>query len=164
MNRWAPGLEDPDFERLGLDCVVTLLMEFHSEATQREDDAIECIYYLRNPETYMAIHCPHCRTLGAKRINSQIRLDLLFCPTCKKQGSARIGTIFEDSPVPLHQWLKAVCLYLGAKGRRGVTAEIQKALGVTYKTAWKMTQRLNEAYAERLAAEAETPKTPPTLG
>ena len=59
------------------------------------------------------------------------------CKTCAKQFSAKVGTIFEDSPIGLNKWLPAMWLIVNCKN--GISSyELARALGVTQKTAWFM--------------------------
>ncbi len=67
-----------------------------------------------------------------------------YCNECKKQFSAKIGTIFEDSPIGLDKWLPA--MWLIASNRNGISSyEIARALEVTQKSAWFMLHRIREA-------------------
>ena len=62
----------------------------------------------------------------------------------KQKFSLKVGTIFEDSPIPLEKWLPAVWLIVNCKN--GVSAyEIHRALGVTQKSAWFMMHRIRLA-------------------
>jgi transposase-like protein len=64
---------------------------------------------------------------------------------CGKQFSVKVGTIFEDSPVPLQKWLPA--MWLLANCKNGISSwELHRALGVTQKTAWFMLQRIRLAF------------------
>jgi transposase-like protein len=66
-----------------------------------------------------------------------------YCNECKRQFSAKVGTIFEDSPIPLTKWLPAV--WLIASNRNGISSyEIARGLEVTQKTAWFMLHRIRE--------------------
>mgnify|MGYP003694126077 CR=1 FL=1 len=63
------------------------------------------------------------------------------CKNCRKQFSVKVGTIFEDSPIPLSKWLPAMWMLVNCKN--GVSSyEIARDLGVTQKTAWFMLHRL----------------------
>src|ERR1051325_8271457 len=63
---------------------------------------------------------------------------------CRKQFSVKVGTIFEDSPLPLSSWFIAVWCVINCKN--GVSSyEIGRALGVTQKTAWFMDHRIRLA-------------------
>jgi transposase-like protein len=55
-----------------------------------------------------------------------------------------VGTVFERSKVPLHKWVYAVHLMCASK--KGISSkQIERMLGVTYKTAWFMSHRIREA-------------------
>jgi len=67
-----------------------------------------------------------------------------YCKDCKRQFSAKVGTIFEDSPIGLDKWLPAIWLIVS--NRNGISSyEIARALHVTQKTAWFMLHRIREA-------------------
>lgn len=62
----------------------------------------------------------------------------------KAKFSLKVGTIFEDSPIPLQKWLPALWLIVNCKN--GISSyELARALGVTQKTAWFMLSRLRLA-------------------
>lgn len=95
--------------------------------------------------------CPHCGAVReAVRLNPERekkthgRRGLWSCRGCRKQFSVTIGTIFEGSHIPLNKWLLA--LHLVCTGRKGVSAhQLHRMLGVTYKSAWFMAQRIRYA-------------------
>jgi hypothetical protein len=61
-----------------------------------------------------------------------------------RQFSAKVGTIMEDSPIPLDKWLTAMWLICNC--RNGVSSyEIARDLGVTQKSAWFMAHRIRLA-------------------
>ncbi len=66
------------------------------------------------------------------------------CKECKRQFTAKVGTIFEDSPIGLDKWLPA--FWLIASNRNGISShELARALKVTQKTGWFMLHRIREA-------------------
>jgi transposase-like protein len=93
--------------------------------------------------------CFHCGCTG--RISSikpnpekRIRYGLKKCGDCKKQFTVRMGTIFEESKLPLHIWLQAMHLMVSSK--KGVSShQLHRTLEVTYKTAWFLSHRIREA-------------------
>jgi transposase-like protein len=93
--------------------------------------------------------CPHCGEM--KRIYAiaanpakKVRAGLKKCGKCRKQFTVTVGTIFEDSHVPLNMWLIAV--YLLCSSKKGMSAhQLHRMLGVTYRTAWFMFHRLRFA-------------------
>lgn len=120
-----------------------------------EDRCIEFVAALRWPNG------PTCLNCGAAEeevyyLENQKRWK---CRSCKKQFSVKVGTIFEESPIPLNKWVAAVWLIAGAKN--GISSyEVHRALGVTQKTAWFMLHRIRLALQngtfERLGGEGET--------
>ncbi|MGO9571547.1 MAG: IS1595 family transposase [Desulfomonilaceae bacterium] len=90
--------------------------------------------------------CPHCGS--TKRIGKlhgkSYRAGLYKCYVCRKQFTVKIGTIFEDSHIPLGKWLQA--LYLVASSKKGVSCnQLSRALGITIKSAWFLGHRIREA-------------------
>jgi transposase-like protein len=101
--------------------------------------------------------CPHCG--GVERISvltnvrgsrskknpkGAIRHGLKFCGQCRQQFTVRIGTIFEETKLPLRIWLQA--MHLMASSKKGVSAhQLHRTLEVTYKTAWFLAHRIREA-------------------
>lgn len=62
----------------------------------------------------------------------------------KQKFSLKVGTIFEDSPIPLEKWLVAVWLVVNCKN--GISSyELHRDLGVTQKSAWFMSHRIRLA-------------------
>jgi transposase-like protein len=89
------------------------------------------------------VTCPTCGRTDAKFLANQRRWQ---CKSVhpKRQFSAKVGTIFEDSPITLEKWLPAVWMLTNAKN--GVSSwELHRALGVTQKTAWFMLHRIRLA-------------------
>lgn len=87
------------------------------------------------------VSCQHC---GSSNVGFLSTRRIWKCRDCRKQFSAKMGTIFEDSPLKLETWLPAVWVIAGAKN--GVSScELARSLGVTQKTAWFMLQRIRLA-------------------
>jgi len=90
--------------------------------------------------------CPHCG--GVERISKMqgksTRVGAYKCYQCRKPFTVKIGTIFEDSKVPMRVWLQAMYLIAGSK--KGISSnQLHRILGVTLKTAWFMSHRIREA-------------------
>ena len=113
----------------------------------------DAIIYFANPDnclSYIARHrwpdgveCPACGRKDVSYLASQKRWQ---CKSghSKRQFTAKVGTIFEDSPLGLEKWLPAVWLIATAKN--GISScEIARSLGVTQKTAWFMLHRIRKA-------------------
>jgi transposase-like protein len=85
--------------------------------------------------------CPRC---ASDKIGFLQTRRVWKCKGCAKQFSAKVGTIFEDSPISLTKWLPAMWQIVNCKN--GISSyELARALGVTQKTAWFMGQRLRLA-------------------
>ncbi|MGD0151304.1 MAG: IS1595 family transposase [Xanthobacteraceae bacterium] len=92
--------------------------------------------------------CPHCgETARIGRLNGKTtRPGLHKCYACKKPFTVRIGTIFEDSHLPLHLWLQVIHLFCCSK--KGIaTRQIQRMLNCSMKTAWFLGHRIRLAMA-----------------
>jgi transposase-like protein len=89
------------------------------------------------------VRCPIC---GADKVTylENARLYRCYGKHPRQKFSLKVGTIFEDSPLPLEKWLPAVWLLVNCKN--GVSSyEIHRALGVTQKSAWFMLHRIRLA-------------------
>src|SRR5471032_1140208 len=96
--------------------------------------------------------CPHCG--GVERIGKMggkaTRIGLWKCYQCRKQFTVKVGTVFEDSHVPMNLWLQA--MYLLCSSKKGISSnQLSRVLGVTLKTAWFMSHRIREAMADDTA-------------
>jgi transposase-like protein len=87
--------------------------------------------------------CPHCgETARIGQLNGKTtRAGLYKCYACKKPFTVRMGTIFEDSHLPLHLWLQIIHLMCASK--KGIaTRQIQRMLRCSMKTAWHLGHRI----------------------
>jgi transposase-like protein len=94
--------------------------------------------------------CPHCGNCDEKRIRRLMgkatRAGLRKCNECRKQFTVKIGTIFEDSHVPMTHWLQAI--YLMCSSKKGIsTRQLQRMIGGSMKTAWFVGHRIRHAMA-----------------
>jgi transposase len=68
------------------------------------------------------------------------------CAHCGNHVYPCAGTIFQDSRTPLQSWFYAAYLFIVT--RHGVSGkELQRELGVTYKTAWRMGDQIRKLMA-----------------
>ena len=94
-----------------------------------------------------AVKCPTCGSDHVTYLVTQRRYKC-YGKHPKAQFSLKVGTIFEDSALPLEKWLPALWLLTTCKN--GISSyELARALGITQKSAWFMLSRL------RLALQAE---------
>lgn len=110
---------------------------------QDADKAREHLEALRWPHGPV---CPHCGSVRAplKLVGKSYRPGLFKCNDCYEQFTVTVGTVFERSKIALNVWLQAVHLMCASK--KGISAkQLERMLGVTYKTAWFMSHRIREA-------------------
>jgi transposase-like protein len=87
---------------------------------------------------------PACPACGHKEHYYLKRQRRWKCKECYKQFSVKLGTIFEDSPLPLDKWLCA--MWLIANCKNGISScEVAKDLGITQKSAWFMLHRIRKS-------------------
>ena len=85
--------------------------------------------------------CPKCKHRQHYYLATQKRWK---CKECGKQFSVKVGTIFEDSPIPLDKWLIALWMLVNCKN--GISSyEVGRDLGITQKSAWFVLHRLRLA-------------------
>jgi len=89
-----------------------------------------------------------CRKCGVEATFHRIEGRKAFaCAACGDHLYPCVGTIFQDSRTPLTVWFYAI--YLFVTTRHGVSGkELQRTLGVTYKTAWRMGQQIRDLMAK----------------
>ena len=119
----------------------------------------EAIVYFANPDNcidYLAIRrwpdgrvtCPSC---GSDKVKFNAGRRLWQCSShhSKRQFSVKVGTVMEDSAIPLEKWLTATWLITNCKN--GISSyEIASSVKVSQKSAWFMLHRI------RLAMKDET--------
>lgn len=108
-------------------------------------DADKAREYLESLHWPDGAECPHCESMNATKVGgTTARPGLYMCNACRKQFTVTVGTIFEDSKIPLNKWLLAFRLLNG--GKKGISSnELSRHLGITYKTAWFLAHRIREA-------------------
>jgi transposase-like protein len=133
----------------------------------------EAIVYLSNPDNcidYIAIRrwpngviCPICASDKVSQFNVTRRTWKCGSHHPKREFSVKVGTIYEDSPIPLDKWLTATWLLTNCKN--GVSSyEIAKDIKVSQKSAWFMLQRIrlamqDEFFGSKLNGEVEVDET-----
>lgn len=96
--------------------------------------------------------CPHCGVVGDDQSTllkgKSTRPGLYKCKACSEPFTATIGTVYEDSKVPLNKWLLATHLMCASK--KGISAlQLQRELALgSYRTAWFMAHRIREAMTD----------------
>jgi transposase-like protein len=112
-----------------------------------EDQARETIERILWPDGPV---CPHCGAVqNVTRLQGQAHRPGLFqCNNCYEQFTVTVGTIFEDSHLPLRKWLMAFALLCSAK--KGISAlQLQRELDIgSYRTAWHLAHRIRHAMSK----------------
>ncbi|WP_413206261.1 transposase [Rhodospirillum sp. A1_3_36] len=89
--------------------------------------------------------CVHCEFRRSYRMaNAEVARLRFKCARCRKQFTARQGTLLERSNLSTARWLQAMVLYLTAP-RGGLAARIQRETAMSYKSAWSVVDRLRDA-------------------
>ena len=132
----------------------------------------EAIIYFSNPDNCLdflvarrwkdGVVCPTC---GRKDVTFVPLRRVWQCKTRhpKCQFSAKVGTIFEDSPITLDKWLTA--MWMESSCENGVSShEMMRSLGITQKSAWFMLHRIRLAMQDdreggKLSGEIEVDET-----
>jgi transposase-like protein len=113
-----------------------------------EDQALDHLVKCRWPD---GIRCLACDNAKVYRIDTKGKTGrpcrLYECADCKLHFSATTGTLFHDSHLPLQKWFMTMALMCEAK--KGISAlQVQRHIGVAYKTAWYLCHRIRKAMEE----------------
>jgi transposase len=116
-----------------------------------DDDA--CLEWLKE-QKYPSGLVP-CKKCGVDRKHHRVTGRPAFaCDYCGSMISPMAGTIFEKSSTSLVKWFYA--MYLMSATRCGISAkQIQREVGVTYKTAWRMFKQIRTLMSEDVSLEGE---------
>src|SRR5579864_6224664 len=127
----------------------------HFSDDEAARDLLEKMRWGKNPQ------CPHCGWPDPYKLTSKAtskkpgRKGLYKCKECRKQFTVTVGTVFEDSRIPLSKWLLGI--HLIASSKKGMSAhQIHRNLGISYKAAWFMMHRLRYAMASGPLSELMT--------
>ncbi len=116
--------------------------------------------------------CPHCGNCDKERISkipanpaAKVRAGLYRCMDCHEQFTVTVGTIFEDSHIPLNKWLIAFYMMCASKTQiSALQLQRQLALG-SYRSAWFLCHRIRYALKDvpaegnKLAGTVEADET-----
>ena len=90
---------------------------------------------------------PQCLECGSRKVYRILKRNQFVCDDCSHQFSVTAKTIFHDTHLPLWKWFLATCLLCESK--KGMSAcQIQRSLGISYKTAWYLCHRIRAAMLE----------------
>jgi transposase-like protein len=104
-----------------------------------------CIDHLKGILWKNGEYCPHC---GHDKIYHFSDKKTHKCAQCREPFSIKVGTIFEDTKLPLRKWFMAIWLLTSHK--KGIAStQLAKDLKITQKSAWFMLHRLRHAARTR---------------
>jgi transposase-like protein len=106
---------------------------------------LEKLYWPHGP------NCRHCGNADPSRITKlagkSTRPGVLWCNECNKPFTVTVGTVMEDSKIPLNKWVLAY--HLMSASKKGMSAhQLHRMLGVTYKSAWFLAHRIRESMGD----------------
>lgn len=108
------------------------------------DDCLERIFRIRHKDS---THCPKCNNKFS--YYKLTGLKVYSCAYCRHKISPTAGTIFHKSSTPLRDWFYAI--YLFTVSKNGVSGKyLERQLGVTYKTAWRIANRIRKLFSENI--------------
>lgn len=118
------------------------MIEFKNlkELVSRLSDEDVCRKHMEKMRWGAEPFCPHCSSTKPYRLKNG---KTLRCsnPTCRKNFTVTVGTVFENSKIKLSSWMAA--MYLLTAHKKGISSlQLSRDIGVTQKTAWFMLHRL----------------------
>jgi transposase-like protein len=112
-----------------------------------EEQARETLERIRWPQGPV---CPHCGAMdNITRFEGKAhRAGVYKCNDCGEQFTATVGTVMEQSHIPIRTWLMAFAILCSAK--KGVSAlQLQRQLGLgSYRSAWHLCHRIRHAMSQ----------------
>jgi transposase-like protein len=130
------------------------LLDIYKELNTEE----KCLTFLEHMRWPGGVKCVSCESLRITQITAKGKLnkktgkrspdrELYQCNECRFQFTATTGTVYHDTHLPLSKWFLAIALITESK--KGISAcQLQRALGVNYRTAWYLAHRIRKAMVE----------------
>jgi transposase-like protein len=110
------------------------------------DDA--CLEFLKNARYPKGVYCDKCGKIT--KHYKRTGMKFYACEFCGSGVAPTSGTIFHKSDTPLRSWFHAI--FLMANTKTGISAkQLQRELGVTYKTAWRMFKQIRKLMDENVS-------------
>ena len=111
-------------------------------------DDESCLEWLKEYRWPNGVHCETCDKVTPHHRMTTRRS--YSCQECGNHVHPTAGTIFHKSTTPLTLWFHAI--YLMASTRQGIAAkQVEREIGVTYKTAWRMCRLIRQQLEENLS-------------
>jgi transposase-like protein len=135
---------------LGMDNTTERTMKL-SDLLKRFSDENAAREYLEALRWPNGTVCPHCSVVGEatklrSMAGSSTRPGVWKCRACRKQFTVTVGSVMEDSHIPLSKW--AIAFHLLCASKKGMSAhQLHRMLGIKYESAWFMAHRIRHAMA-----------------
>jgi transposase-like protein len=96
--------------------------------------------------------CPRCNGLRVTKLQGKsTRIGVHKCKDCRKPFTVKVGTIFEDSRIPMRMWLQAIALMCVSK--KGMSSnQLHRTMGINLKSTWFMAHRIRKPMRSGLLA------------
>lgn len=104
-------------------------------------DEQACVDHLRAMRWRDGEFCPYCK---GNRIYHFSDRRTFKCGRCKQRFSIKVGTIFEDTKLPLRKWFVAIWM-IANHPKGAASAALARDLEITQKSAWLVLRRLRHA-------------------
>ena len=120
-----------------------MIQQFDSLMQMMEvfSDEQVCIDHLRAIRWKDGAFCPHCASTKVYHFSDNRTHK---CGECRQRFSIKVGTIFEDTKLPLRKWFMAIWMITSHK--KGIAStQLAKDLKITQKSAWFVMHRLRHA-------------------
>lgn len=118
------------------------MLEFKNlkELMQRLSDEKVCRAYMEQMRWNGEPFCPHCNATKPYKLKDG-KTYRCKDKSCRKDFTVTVGTVFENSKIPLSTWLAA--LFVLTAHKKGISSlQLGRDLGITQKTAWFILHRL----------------------
>lgn len=120
-----------------------MIAQFDSlmELMEAFPDEQACIDHLRAIRWFNGASCPHCGGVKIYHFSDQRTHK---CGDCRQRFSIKVGTIFEDTKLPLRKWF--IAMWMITSHKKGIAStQLAKDLKITQKSAWFVLHRLRHA-------------------
>jgi transposase-like protein len=113
-----------------------------------EDQALDYLVASRWPNGVRCLACDHDKVYRIDTHGKTKKPCRIYeCAACGLHFTATTGTLFHDSHLPLQKWFAVIALMTEAK--KGISAkQVERHIGVSYKTAWYLCHRIRKAMEE----------------
>ena len=130
------------------------------DLTEYFDTEEKCLEHLKSVRWKEGKYCPHCGSLKVYEFSNG---KTYKCGDCRKKFSVKVGTIFEDTKIPLRKWFMAI--YLLTSHKKGISSmQLARDIKITQKSAWFILHRLryasqSKSFRMKLSGDVEVDET-----